>query len=223
MSRSARKQPDDEIKVLQRQVRLVVLLDAAENACLAPLPILRLHTLAYLSNVLAPVWDMLPLDGKVLKRHGGPFYPVLQRDLDRLVGTGVVIISGLAHVRDEEERWRLEGKYRLNRKFADRILNYLARFAEESRLRNFLYELAFALSALSNEDLDRAMTEDATYSDPIVDIGNVVDFAEWQQRNYSANAARYFDSLLPGGARATPGEKLHLYVRHLHTRIHGGR
>ncbi len=160
---------------------------------------------------------------KRLKRQGGPFYPGLQHDLDRLVGMGVAIILGLGHVLDEEKRRRLEGSYQLNRKFADRIVRRLLEFESERRLTNFLRELAFAVSTLSDEDFDKAMTEDATYSDPLIDFGNVVDFAEWQRKNYTANAARYFDNLLPGGARATPGEKLHLYVRHLHSRVHGGR
>ncbi len=214
---------DGEISTLRRRVRLIVLLDSAERAGLVPLPILRLHTLAYLANVLAPVWDMPALEGKILKRHGGPFYPALQRDLDRLVGMGVVLISGLGHVRDEEGRWRLEGSYRLRRAIAERVLQYLDRLDDERRLAAFVDELAFALSALSDEDLDGAMQEDATYSDPIVGVGNVIDFAEWQQKNYAANAARHFERLLPSGARATPGEKLHFYVRHLHARMHGGR
>ena len=220
---SIEQQRGKDIGALRRRIRLVVLLDAAEKAGLVPLPILRLHTLAYLSNVLAPVWDMPALEGKVLKRQGGPFYPALQHDLDGLVGMGVAVILGLGHVLDEEKRWRLEGSYELNRVFADRIVCRLLDFESERRLANFLRELAFAVSSLSDEDFDIAMTEDATYSDPLIDVGNVVDFAEWQRKNYTANAARYFDNLLPGGARATPGEKLHLYVRHLHSRVHGGR
>ena len=78
------------------------------------------------------------------------------------------------------------------------------------------------MSALSDDDLDVAAIQDATYSDPLVSVGNVVDFAEWKDTNFSANAARYFDRLVPGGVQATPGEKLHLYARHLHRRIHGG-
>jgi hypothetical protein len=166
---------------------------------------------------------MPALDGKVLKRQGGPFYPALQRDLDRLVGAGVAVISGLGHVLDEDRRWRLEGQYRLNPTFAARIIRHLMSFEVERRLTTFLQELAFALSALSDEDLDKAMTEDATYSDPLIEVGNVVDFAEWHRKNYSANAARYFNNLMPGGLTASPGEKLHFYIRHLHSRIHGGR
>ena len=61
-------------------------------------------------------------------------------------------------------------------------------------------------------------SEDATYSDSNIDYGNVVDFAEWRERNYSANAARYFAQL---SEAAMPSELLHLYVRHLHRRISG--
>lgn len=206
---------------LRRSVRLVVLIDAAERAGIAPVAVHRLHTLAYLSNVLAPVWDIPVLDGKLLKERGGPFYPLLQQDLDRLVGTGVALISNLDYIQDQYGRWRLDGCYRLNRLFGDRILACVNGFAEEQRLISFIQELTYAVSALSDDDTDKATTEDATYADPVVDFGNVVDFAEWQQRNYAANAARQFDRLLPGGARASSGEKLHFYIRHLHERIHG--
>ena len=116
------------IPALRRRVRLVMLLDSAEAAGLVPIKILRLHAFAYLSNVLAPVWDMPVLDGKVLKRRSGLFYPALQQDLDRLVGMGVATISGVGHVQDEDKRWRLEGAYRLHRPFADPILDALSHF-----------------------------------------------------------------------------------------------
>lgn len=211
------------VAALRRKVRLVALIDSAERAGLAPLPVQRLHTFAFLSNVLAPVWDMPVLDGKVFKRRGGPFYPVLQHDLDILVGSGVAIISSLGHVLDEQKRWRLEGSYHLHRVFADRILNRIGDFEEERKFLGFLEELALALSSLSDEDLDKATSEDATYSDPIVDFGNVVDFAEWQRKNSTAAAAAQFERFLPRGVRADNGEKLHMYLRHLQTRIHGKR
>lgn len=213
----------NSIDVLRRRIRLIILLDTAENAGLVPLPILQLHTFAYLSNVLSPVWDIPVLEGKVLKRYGNPFYPSLQRDLDRMVGIGTVLISDVSHVLDEDHRWRLEGSYRLYRVFADRILQRIKEFEDERKLISFIQELAYALSALNDNDFKRATTEDATYADPVIDVGNVVDFAEWQHVNYSANAARYFERLLPGGTRATRGELLHLYVHHLHRRLHGER
>ncbi len=207
----------------RRRVRLVVLLDAAEEAGLVPIDITRLHTLAYLSNVLAPVWDISVLDGKVLKHRGAPFYPALQHDLDRLVGMGVVIISGLGHSVDADGRWRLEGAYRLNRVFAEPVLRHLAAYDDESRLVAFVRELAYALSALGDDEITIATREDATYADPRVSAGNVIDFDEWQKENYSADAARCVGHLVPTKFGVTPGEKLHLYVRHLQRRIQGGR
>lgn len=210
---------EERSAAVRRRVRLLVLLNAAEGAGLVPLPILRLHSFAYLSNVLAPVWEMPVLDGKVLKRRGGPFYPSLQQDLDRLVGIGLVTVTNLGHVRGDDGRWRLEGAYRLNRAFAQEALTFLSGFDDERRLGTFIQELAYAISALSDDDLDLAASEDAAYCDPLVSEGNVVDFGEWRLTNYSARAAQYFEGLIPGGGKATPGEKLHLYARHLSRRI----
>ena len=93
MVKSMKPETDYGIDDLNRRIRLILLLDAAESAGLTPLPILHLHTFAYMSNVLSPVWDVPVLEGKVLKRRGNPFYTSLQYDLDRLVGMGVVLIS----------------------------------------------------------------------------------------------------------------------------------
>ena len=103
---------------IRRRVRLVVLLDASREAGLDPLPTRRLHLIAYLANVLSPVWDMPSVDGTVLKRRGGPFYPDLQADLDRLVGLGVARVEGLRHQRIDDDRYRLEGRFRLDRELA---------------------------------------------------------------------------------------------------------
>lgn len=211
---------DKEIASMERKVRLIMLLKAAENAGLYPLPVQQLHTLAYLANVLAPVWNMPAMDGKILKKQGGPFYPELQRDLDQLVGTGVIIITNLSHVLDENQRWRLEGSYRFNHSIADKIIASIMTFKAEENIARFIQELAYALSALSDEDIDNSVSEDAAYADSNVAFGTVVDFAEWRKINYSVNAARRFENLVPGDSRVTQGELLHLYVRHLYARLH---
>jgi hypothetical protein len=210
-----------------RRIRLIMLLDAAENAGLYPLPIVQLHTLAYLANVLAPVWNMPILEDSLLKKNGGPFYPGLQRDLDRLVGMGVVKVSKLSHILDEDGYWRLEGVYSLNSVFSKRILASIKSFKAEENIMLFIQELAYALSALSDEEIVQSTSEDATYSNRNVAVGNLLefgnnqDFNDWRKVNYSANAALRFEQLVPGGSRATYGELLHLYVRHLHTRLNG--
>ncbi len=219
---SATPADDPHTASIRRRVRIVTLLDAANNAGMTPMPILRFHTVAYLANVLAPVWQLHAHDGKLLKRRGGPFYPALQKDLDRLTGMGLVRLTRLCHEEETPGRWRLEGSYDLNYRFAAPVLDRLRTISEdERRTLAYIGELLLALSSLSDADLDAAMQEDATYSDPQVTEGNVIDFSEWSDRNWTANAAERFEDFLPSGDRTTPGEKLHLYLAHLHRRLHG--
>ena len=208
---------------IRRRVRLVVLLDASREAGIDPLPTLRLHLVAYLANVLSPVWDMPSVDGTVLKRRGGPFYPDLQTDLDRLVGLGVVRVENLRHERIDDDRYRLEGSFRLNPELARPILAHLQNLPGEAEAAKFVRELVLALSSLSDEEIDRAITEDATYANPKVGLDNVIDFGEWMSANYSANAAERVGGLVKTGAVVGASEKVHLYVRHLRRRLQGGR
>jgi hypothetical protein len=207
----------------RRRIRLVVLLDASRDAGIDPLPTLRLHLIAYLANVLSPVWDMPSVDGTVLKRRGGPFYPDLQVDLDRLVGCGVVRVENLRHERIDDDRYRLEGSFRLNQDLAHPILAFLSDLPGEAEAVKFVRELVLALSALSDDEIDRAITEDATYANPKVGLDNVIDFGEWMSANYSANAAERVGNLVRTGAVVGPSEKVHLYMRHLRRRLQGAR
>lgn len=209
----------DRFESLRRQARILLLLRGAESAGLYPISLLALHAYAFLSNVLAPVWSMPALDARVLKRKGGPFYPTLQADLDRLVGIGMVRISDVAHVRDSQRKWRLEGRYSLNPEMATAALDFLLTRPEEERVARFVQELGYALSILTTEQLEQALVEDATYGDPEISTNNVLDFGEWSTRNVSSEAADYFDEFMPNGVTTTPGEKLHLYVSHLRRRL----
>lgn len=208
---------------IRRRVRLVALLEASREAGVEPLPTLRLHLIAYLANVLSPVWDMPSVDGSVLKRRGGPFYPDLQSDLDRLVGLGVVQVECLRHQRLDDDHYRLEGSYRLNAELAKPLLAYLRALPEEEVATRFVRELVLALSSLSDDEIDRAITEDATYANPTIGNDNVIDFGEWMGANYSAAAAERVGDLVLTGAAVGASEKVHLYVRHLRRRLQGGR
>ena len=205
---------------LRRRIRLIMLLDGSARAGISPIRLRRLHTYAYLSNVLAPVWDARVFEGQLLKRRAGPFYPSLQHDLDRLVGLGLVRITDVKHVKDEDGQWRLDGSFSLNYQLARDALNAISTFSQFREIGTFLQEVAYAVSALSDSEFDRVPWEDPTYSDSEVAYSNVVDFAEWRKLNYSANAARHFASV---SEQATPGELLHMYVRHLRRRINGER
>ena len=64
-----------QIAKLKRRCRMLLLLDAAEHVGIAPLPSARLHAFAYLADVLSPVWELIPFDGKVYKSEGGTPLP----------------------------------------------------------------------------------------------------------------------------------------------------
>ena len=195
-----------------------MLLYGAERAGMNPIRLRQLHTYAYLSNVLAPVWNARVFDGRLLKRRGGPFYPALQQDLDYLIGRGVVLIADVRHFRDDDEQWRLDGTLSLNHELAAGVVQAIAEIPYLHEIQSYLLEIAYAVSPLSEAEFETVPREDPTYADPTVDYENVVDFAEWRKLNYSANAAYHFKSF---SAQATPGELLHLFVRHLQRRING--
>ena len=199
---------------LRRQLRVLVLLEAAADAGLEPVPLSLLHNLAYLSNALAPVWDLEPFDGAVLKRHGSPYYPILQWDVDRMVGRGLLYVRGVRYVQ-EDGRWRIDGSYCLNHTLARRVLEMMREVAFEPKLRSFCTTLAQAMSSLPQEQSGQLLEEDAAYGNPAVEVSNVVNLAENHGVNFAANAAGAFRPDVPLSA----GERVHLYVNHLHTRL----
>lgn len=211
---------DEALKRFRRQARIISLLSGAETGGLSPLPLTQLHSFAYLVNVLSPVWAMPPLDPRVLKLRHGPYYPALQHDLDDLIGRSLIRISDIEYMVDEDRNGhRLNANVELNWELVQRALDVLWSFSEERRLQIFVEELAIALATLTSEELDFAVSEDATYGNSMVAYDDVVDFGEYRDRNYSANAATYLGGLLPSGTSTTPGEKLHLYVQHLRERL----
>ena len=203
---------------LRSRIRLLMLLAGADEAGIAPIRLRRLHIYAYLSNVLAPVWTSQVFDGRILRRRSGPFYPLLQQQLDRLVGLGLVLITDLDYVIDKDHQCRLDGAFSLNAELVGDINMIIANYPHLQQLWTFLVEIAYAVSAMRDDEFDEVPKEDPTYADANVGFDNVVDFAEWREVNYSANAARYLASF---SENPTPAELLHLYVRHLHRRISG--
>jgi len=57
---------DGELQLLRQRGRVLLLLDAAERAAVAPLSTDRLHTLAFLADVLSPVWNLSAFDQVVI-------------------------------------------------------------------------------------------------------------------------------------------------------------
>lgn len=224
-----------DISRVRRRGRLIMLLDAAERAAITPLASPRLHALAYLADVLSPVWGLPAFDGKILKIDGGPHYPDLQEELDHLVVMGLVEISDLDYVGrgPDDIGARLEGNYALDF-HSPRLAGLLAALGAEpqqqpldpddARVHGFLVELAGALATLPNEEINRATSSDVTYRSE--GLGeNVIDFAAWTQNPWEANpswrTAERFEQFLPDEANLTGGEKLFLYAAYLGRAVNG--
>lgn len=218
---------------LKQQCRVLLLLDAAERIGVAPLRSPHIHAFAYLADVLSPVWGLVPFDGKIYKSEGGPHYPELQEELDRLVVLGLVQVSGLEYVSREEGGARVSGSYGLNfeSEHLESLLAALGARAPElaidpndHKFHKFLVELAGALATLPDNQIESAASVDATYK-----LGakphNVVDFAEWAEDKREANpswgAAERFSAFLPEESMILPGEKLYLYAAYLGQVMHG--
>lgn len=199
---------------LRRQLRVLVLLAAATDAGLEPVPLLLLHNMVYLSNALAPIWNLAPFEGAVLKRRGSPYYPSIQWDVDQMVGRGLLRVKGVRYL-EENGVWRIDGSYCLNHEFSSPILNTMRDVAFEPELESFCTTLAQAMSALPREFLGQLLNEDAAYGNPAVDVSNVVNLSENHGINFAANAAEAFRP----DVALSPGERVHLYVSHLHTRL----
>lgn len=200
------------------RVRTLALLDALARAGITPVPLRVVHELAYLSNVLAPVFELDPFAGSVLKRRGGPYYPELQRALDAFVGRSMILVSDARYVFvPEESRYRFDAHYRLNRELSsEAVIRYRVLYADTGEII-FLDELAAAYNTLSTGQLGNAAQQDARYADEDVDSGGVIDFGEWAvaaRVNFSRNAALSFAP----GANLLPAERLYLYMDHLKRR-----
>ena len=219
---------------LKRRCRVLLLLDAAEQVGIAPLSSPRLHAFAYLADVLSPVWELVPFDGKVYKSDGGPRYPDLQDEIDSLVVLGLVQVKDLTYEQRTKGGARISGSYGLN--FASEHLESVfralgARSEEEAidpedrNLHAYLVELAGALATLPDDEIESATNVDATYQ-ARAELHNVVDFAEWVDDKWAANpswqAAERFQGFLPTDSKILSGEKLYLYAAYLGRAAHGG-
>jgi len=207
---------------VRRRVRLLMLLDAADYAVISPIATSRFHAFAYLADVLSPIYDLSALSNVILKRRIGPYFPELQWELDRLVGLGLVDVSGFRPV-VEVTRAYLDASYSLQRQAAEPILDLVHEDSASALLRDFFRELAGALGAVPDSDLDATTQADVTWE--TAHAGTVIDYAEWRARNYSRMSAERIEELAQErfgsvGLELSPGAKVNLYVQYLRRAAH---
>lgn len=204
-----------DLDMRKRPIRVIALLDSLARAAVSPASVRVLHELAYLANVLAPVFNLAPFSASLLKRRGGPYYPELQETIDRLVGRRMVDVVDIRYVADEgEARYRLDAHYCLNAELSIEAVSQYRRVYADTGEPLFIDELAAAYSLLSDDQLGSVAQFDARYGDSNVDTYDVIDFGQWTEAsktNFSRNAALSFRPR----DRLNPAERIYMYMAHV--------
>ncbi|MDX8143946.1 hypothetical protein SK854_17640 [Lentzea sp. BCCO 10_0061] len=175
-----------------------------------------MHTVAYFADALAPIWNIPVLESRLLKKVDVPSNPEIQADIDSLVGRGVLMPSSVHYLTVSSGR-RIDAKYALNPTFSARILAAISSDEQFSRELSFVLEVTLALSGLGISGMNQAVLVDATYSDPLVDFGSVVDLSpEDAQPTRTVQVSQRFTQLMASERALSDAELTHLYVRHLY-------
>ena len=194
---------------------LLLLLDAAERAGIAPLSVEQLHRLVYLANALAPVYDLFVPDGYILKYHRGPFFPAVHWDIGRLVAQDLVKAKGARPIKDKLGYW-IKANYSLSRKgmrSVDEALTVETVLPKATYLR----EITLAFSTLDCSDRDFAALSDINYESAVpettVYVGN-------NDKNLAPVAA---EAVTAEGAPTVRRLRLHRYFQYLERAWHLGQ
>lgn len=207
-----------QIAETSRRVRLLTILKCAEETGFTPLPGPAVHTIAYLADALSPVWGLPIMDAQVLKRRTRPNFPALQRDLDALVGLGVVRVDELQIAKRSSDDSPVHATFRLT-ELAEPALIAVHASDHFRRQFDFVREVTFAAAALGPNGLGSIGTVDASYADPFADFGSVIDLGEVPSHGQTtAQVARRFREIAPD-ADLTDAQLVHLYLRHLYSRL----
>ena len=202
---------------IRRRIRILMLLDAADYAVVSPIAIPRFHALAFLADVLSPIYRFVPLSGRILKRRARPYFPDLQWEVNRLIGLSLVVPHERSPVTAKTEPYA-NAALSLERQRSARLLELAYSESEFRAHRSFFRELSGALSNLEDEDLDAATQSDVTWG--AGSEGSVIDYAEWRPNNYSVMSTDRIEqfaarALGDRGAQLSPGAKVNLYVQYL--------
>lgn len=166
---------------------VLICLAEADRIGVAPLSATQLHVILYLANTLATLFNVNRVRGRILKRGAFPFYPDVQREIDRLAFSGVLEIG---HV-DFGARGHMTAHYLPSSRGAE-IYQALLAFSTDAvrtaRLFRELVSACFGRFLTTNAAIGPI---DANYGSNLVLEGEVVDFSEWTDENKNLEVARY--------------------------------
>jgi len=205
----------------KQRIRLFQILEAAEHAALTPIDIVKLHAFAYLSDILSPVWSLLPFDRVILKTGKPPYYPDLQFEVDRLVAMGLFEATDLSYQEAPDGSMVFQARYSMlfSSPHGQRIRDALADDVEAVQRQSYLDALARALASLRDDEISAAAAEDASYDDAAVSPGDIVEFADTTRGVRTHEATASFDALYPD-VNLTPARRLYMYAHYLGRKVH---
>lgn len=165
----------------------LICMTEASRMGLTPLASAQIHVLLYLANTLAPLFEVIPVRGRILKRGAYPFYPDVQRELDRLVFSGIFSIERV----DFGPHRHLAAHYGIGPHGLSVCKKLLAHSKDAERTARLFRELVMACFGKFLGSQTAIGPIDANYGNNDVLDGEVVDFSEWQDENKNMEVARY--------------------------------
>jgi hypothetical protein len=198
---------------LRNRAWLLGIVFLANRAGLRPVSKKHLHSLVFLANSLAPIYDDEGVATRVIKYTQGPFYPDVQWDLDRLVGQSLAAISNV-RISNESGAWWMDADYEITESGEALFLECRATLPLLARSYRFLVEISNAFASLTRDAQHTAPLEDAIYSVPGKPKWSALVF-ESPEDNYSALTASSFDQIVGEDVHLAPKERLQLYFGYL--------
>ena len=217
---------DDWSSAVAGRLRALAVVEAAERAALTPISTSRLHALAYLADVLSPVWHLAPFDPVALKTNGEPFFGKFQDELDDLVVIGLLSVDSFEYVGRPGKTGTMSISACYHLRYEAECLEPLLEFIQADldlgRQQAFFVALAAAMSRLPDKEILSAVTKDASWQDSDVPINHLVEFktVTGELKNTRTNeTVAMFDDFSPTGKIVGGSAKLRLYAAFLAERL----
>jgi hypothetical protein len=212
---------DREPAGLFAQHRLLQMLRALDLAGACPISLSAIHSFAYFTDVLSPLWNLPSPDNGVLKNSQGPFYDTIQKQLDLLIAAGAVTVEQFEYEEAKDEKAWLEAQISLPSSMATELDDLVNLFPDDRKRFPFLCELALAFSEIRPDKQDDAALVDATYSDPRYNENRVIDISNERTKTATLRVTEKFQEYSDDGQPLTKAQKLLLYMRLMKRRAHG--
>jgi hypothetical protein len=185
----------------------------------------RIHALAYLADVLSPVWGLTAFDSVALKTERSPFFDSVQRSLDRLVFEGVVEVTNFRFCRATDDTvLRLQADYALRYEspHLEGILAFIRADEDYHKLARYLEALVIAMSRLRDSEIVAAARFDASWENSDIPANDIIEindpFGE-SLKTPTTMTLGVFEDLKHQNLTLTPAAQLRLYASYLGERL----